>query len=59
MEKNKQGGKRNGSGRKKLPQGERRKTLRIFPKEKHIEECGGEESAKKIALTAIETYKKT
>ena len=50
----KRGGKRKGAGRNSLPKGEKRKAIRIFPKEKHIDNCGGEEQAKQIALLAIE-----
>lgn len=53
--KTKRGGKRKGAGRNLLPKGEKRKAIRIFPKEKYIHSCGGEEEAKKIALIAIET----
>ena len=52
------GGKRKGAGRKSLPKGEKRKELRIFPQEKHIDNCGGEEQAKEIALKAIENFNK-
>ena len=43
-------------GRKKLPKGKKRVSLRIFPKQDDVEKCGGEDSAKQIALKSIETY---
>lgn len=49
----KQGGKRKGAGRKPLSDGSRKVALRIFPTEKAIENCGGEEEAKTIALSAV------
>lgn len=45
------------TGRIPLPKGEKRKSLRIFPREREIDNCGGEAPAKQIALRAIENHK--
>lgn len=42
------------AGRKKLPEGEKKIAITIFPKQKDIERVGGVEIAKDIALKAIE-----
>lgn len=44
------------AGRKKLPKGEKRKMIRVFPKQKHIDKCGGKNKAEQIALNSIENY---
>lgn len=45
------------AGRKKLPKGEKRKMIRVFPKQKYVENCGGEDKAKQVAINAIENFK--
>lgn len=43
-------------GRIPLPKGEKRIELRIYPKERHVEKCGGEKAAKSIAIMSIENF---
>ncbi len=45
---------KNKAGRKKLPEGERKVTLIIYPKQKDIDKHGGTEQARNIALKAVE-----
>ena len=42
------------AGRKRLPKGEKRIPLRIFPMEKSVKAVGGIEKAKEITLKSIE-----
>jgi len=43
-------------GRPPLPKGEKKSEIRFFAHDKHIDKCGGEESAKQIALSSIENF---
>ena len=54
MKKKRQGGARIGAGRKPLPDGEKKVTITIYPKQKYIDILGGKESASLVALKAIE-----
>lgn len=50
----KHGGKRNGSGRKKLKYEEKKIRITIWPKGVFINKAGGKKAAKELALNAIE-----
>ena len=44
-------------GRRKLPDGKKRMSIRCFPKKEDVEKCGGEKQAEQIALYSIENFK--
>lgn len=51
------GGTRNNSGRKKLDANQKSVTLTIYPKQYEIDNAGGIDNAKLIALNAIKNAK--
>lgn len=54
MKKEKQGGRRKNSGRKKLHPEEKRITISVYPQSKFVDKIGGVDKAKEVALNAIE-----
>lgn len=53
----KRGGKRKGAGRKPyINREDIRMQITIHPKTGSVKKCGGEESAKQIALSSIENF---
>jgi len=48
------GGKRNGSGRKKIPPGKRKKPITVFVENDVIRSNGGGKAVKKLFLDSLE-----